>query len=249
MARKILNLFLILLFGVTIVFTLAFSSKEVRDVKCTRIEIMYDDQSSISLGKEEIIHIIRSSPDSILGADIRNINAEIIENRLKENKTIKNAEVFKNVTGAGNNYEGILGVRVKFREPVFRVMSDNDSYYVDITGSQIPVSVNYSTNVPVATGKIDTGFAGKELLEFVNYINSDPFHKALIKQIHVQNEEEILLTPLVGNHLIELGGLDDYDEKMEHLKVFYQNVLVKNHWNTYKRISLKYHNQVIGIKK
>ncbi|NQU84672.1 MAG: hypothetical protein HQ541_02820 [Mariniphaga sp.] len=249
MFKKILKILLILVFGVFVIFTLAFTSLEVSDVKCEKVEVLFDGQQLISLGKEEIVNIVKSTVDSIYNKNIRNINSEHIELEIEKNKTIQNAEVFKSVVGKGNKYKGTLTVKVKFREPVLRIMSGNENYFLDYNRTQIPVSLKYTANVLVATGDIESEFAQTQLLDFVGYLNQDHFLKAQIKQIHVLRNQELILTPLVGNHLIELGTLDNYQEKLAHLKVFYENVLAQNNWNKYKRINLKYNNQVIGTKK
>jgi cell division protein FtsQ len=54
---------------------------------------------------------------------------------------------------------------------------------------------------------------------------------------------------LVGDHLIEMGSLDNYQEKLRNMKAFYEQVITRNNWDTYGKISLKYKNQVIAIKR
>ena len=43
-----------------------------------------------------------------------------------------------------------------------------------------------------------------------------------------------LLTPLVGDHLIELGTLENYPEKLRNMKAFYKQVMANNNWNKYE---------------
>jgi len=246
MGRKIMKIAAVVFFGVMVVFTMAFTSREVKDVKCERIEVRYDGHQTISLSREEIV---KSVNDSILQKNIRNINAEKIETEVEKISAVKNAEVTKNVVGKGIDFEGVLAVTVTFREPVLRIMSGNENYFLDKDNVQIPVSTQYTANVPVATGKIDPEFAGKQLLDFVNFLENDDFLKAQVKQIHVLDNGELILTPLVGDHQIEFGTIERYQEKLRHLKAFYEQVIAQNNWNTYKKISVKYTNQIIGTKR
>ena len=249
MGRKILKIASLVLFVMAAVFTLAFTSHEAGEATCEKIEVIYDGHQSVSLAKEEILKLVNASDDSLLHKNLRNINTEKIELEVEKNKTIKNAEVFKNVIGSGTGFAGVLSVKVTFRKPVLRIMSGNDEYFLDRDKVQIPVSTKYTANVLVATGKIEPEFASNELLDFVEFLENDEFLKAQIKQIDVRAKHELVLTPLVGDHLIEMGTLENYPDKMNRLKVFYKKVMAQNNWDKYKKISVKYNNQVIGTKR
>ncbi len=158
------------------------------------------------------------------------------------------AEVYKIVVRDSSSYRGILGVRIKHREPVVRIMSSAGSYYLDDTGEQIPVSTNYAANVLVASGYFSEEFAVEQVLPFVLSLNDDLFWKAQIEQIYVEQNGNVMLTTLVGNHIVELGTFDNFREKLRNMKAFYEQVMVHNKWDKYHFISLKYKNQVIAKK-
>jgi cell division protein FtsQ len=83
----------------------------------------------------------------------------------------------------------------------------------------------------------------------VRYVVGNDFWQAQIKQIHVDRNEELILTPLVGNQLIEFGTAENYREKLRNLMAFYEEVLTNSNWNKYERINLKYNNQIIAKKR
>ncbi|VAW15257.1 hypothetical protein MNBD_BACTEROID01-483 [hydrothermal vent metagenome] len=235
--------------GVFLAVTLAFSSIQTKDVKCEEIKVFFDGSQVICLGKSEIISLVKKADRKLLGENLSRVNAELIEQAVEKHSTIENAEVYKTVAKNGNSYKGILAVRIKYRTPVLRIISGNKSYFLDKDGKQIPISTNYSANVLAVTGKIKERFARDKILPFVLYIVEDEFWNAQIEQIHVNAEDDIILTPLVGGHLIEFGSVDNYQEKFRNLRAFYEKVLVNNNWNKYNRINLAYKNQVIGIKR
>jgi cell division protein FtsQ len=103
--------------------------------------------------------------------------------------------------------------------------------------------------VLVATGYFSEDFAKEQLLPFALFLEENPFWKAQIEQVHVEQNGNVVLTPLVGDHLIELGNMQNYVEKLRNMKAFYEQVLVLNNWDKYQTISLKYKNQVIAKKK
>jgi cell division protein FtsQ len=80
-------------------------------------------------------------------------------------------------------------------------------------------------------------------------ISKDSFLESFIDQIYVNEKKELELVPKIGTHEIIFGTAENAAEKLENLKTFYQKVMNKLDWNTYKTINLKYTNQVICLKK
>jgi cell division protein FtsQ len=229
-------------------FTVAFTTKETKYLRCSLIDVQYEGTPAISLGAGEIIDLVKSADRNLEFGNFYEINAENIERMLRQNKTIEKAEVYKSIIPKGNKYAAVLTVAVKHRTPVMRIMTPDADYYLDKLKEDIPVSIKYPMDVIVATGKIDKEFASGKLLEFGEYIGKDKFWKAQIEQIDIQENGEVVLIPLVGNHRIEFGTLENFEEKLANLKVFYEKVLVQDNWDKYKIIVLKYKNQVIGTK-
>lgn len=249
MLRKVLKLIGFVVLVAFLVVTLAFSGKESRNVPCRSIEIEISDDELIKISKEEITRLVNSADEQLIGKNLEQINADFIEREVEKHQAIFNAEVYKVIVKDTINYRGILGVRVKHREPAVRIMSAEGHYYLDKSGEKIPVSASYTANVLVATGYFSEKFAKEELLPFVLFLENNPFWKAQIEQVHVEKDGDIILTPLIGDHLIELGTLENYPAKLRNMKAFYQQVMARNKWNEYNMVSLKYDNQVIAKKR
>ena len=62
-------------------------------------------------------------------------------------------------------------------------------------------------------------------------------------------DQEVELVPRVGNHRIMLGTLEGFEEKLAHLKLFYEQAIPKMGWEKYSMINLKYKNQIVCTKK
>ena len=61
--------------------------------------------------------------------------------------------------------------------------------------------------------------------------------------------QDIDLVLRVGNALVHLGKAENFDQKLNNLRAFYEKVLPNVGWNRYQAISVAYENQVIGIKQ
>ncbi len=249
MWRKLLKITGFIVLVAFIIVTLAFSTKETKNVICSDIEVKFVDNELIKLSTNEITRLVKSADKNLIGKNLRMINADFIEKEVEKHQAVLKAEVYKVMAKDSLTYTGILGVKVKHREPAVRIMSSSGNYYLDKNGVKIPVSANYTANVLVATGYISENFAREQLLPFVLYLTEDAFWNAQTEQLHVDQNGDILLTPLVGNHMVELGNLENFPEKLRNMKAFYKQVLANNNWNKYETVSLKYKNQVIAKRR
>ncbi len=246
MIRKLAKItgFLFLIFF--LIGTLAFTSFEKKEVKCTGIEVSFNDSDPIHVSKNEVIRLVNTADKKLIKKPLNQINSEIIEHSVEKLQAIKEAQVYKIIKNDSGTYNGVLVVKVIHRKPVLRVITNSGSFYMDKEGNRIPVSSNYTTHVLVATGDITEKFAREKILPFVLFVEDDDFWQAQIEQINVENERNVQLIPLVGDHTIEMGSLDDYDWKLRRVKAFYEQVMAKNNWDKYKEIDVKYNNQVIA---
>jgi len=249
MIRKGLHIAGALILVIFIIVTLAFTSNRAKDVFCRNIEIEFDDDDLIHINKDEIVKLVAGVDTGLFNKKLVQINAEQIENAVEKHEAIYSAEVYTVMERDSGSFEGVLAIKVNHRDPLVRIISEAGTYYLDQFGGKIPISVNYSANVLLITGNLSEVYAKKELLPFVLYIENDEFWQAQIEQIHVDDNGDLLLIPLVGEHIIEFGKVQDYQKKLQKMKAFYEQVLAKDNWNKYKTVSLKYNNQVVAKRR
>ena len=169
------------------------------------------------------------------------IDKDSLEHVLIRNSVIKSAQVYYSL-------DGYFHVEITQRKPVLRVMS-GDGYYVDEDGKVMPLSGKYTSRVVVATGNISRKFACNGLYPFVMAYRNDEFWDALIEQIVVMKDNEVVLIPKVGNFRIVVGTLEGVERKMENLRLFLQEGIGLKGWNVYKEINLKFDNQVVCVRR
>ena len=216
---------------------------------CSDIEVVFDKDEAINIDREKLIKIVKATDSKIFRKTLDEINSDVFEGEIEKIPAVLQADVYKLMINEKGAYKGVLVVKVKHREPVMRVITSNGSYYLDKSGVRIPVSSSYSANVLVASGSISEQFAVEKLLPFVLYVEDDDFWNAQIEQIYVEEDGDVLLTPLVGGHTIELGEVDNFRQKLHIMSEFYKQVLAKNNWDKYEKISLKYNNQVVAKRR
>jgi cell division protein FtsQ len=168
------------------------------------------------------------------------------------------------------NNEGSLFVQIRQREPLLRIINKKfESFYLDESGTMLPVNPNFSARVLVANGEIEDSYLRKpnyrinilalsdsiyydslltNLYRLTMFITHDKFLKSQIEQVYVDRKGEFELIPRVGNQVILLGRAEDLDEKFRKLYAFYKLGMNKIGWNKYNVINIKYKNQVVCSK-
>ena len=147
-------------------------------------------------------------------------------------------------------------VRADQRKPVARLFYDNAEYFIDDEGVLLPMSRLGDCDVLVATGdfteplRLDSLNLQVTLLaQLAAYLDKHPDYLDIIDQIHVERNGELMLSPKLGDHVVELGDLTGLDDKFDRLINFYRRGMPRAGWNTYSKISLKFKGQVVCTKK
>jgi cell division protein FtsQ len=245
------------LIGITVILLLfvVFSKKPI----CNEVVIEYEMNDSVSykINQEIIKKIIFTEYKNIIGLPFNDIDLNRLELKIEENPSIKNAEVYKKISGS-------MGVRITFRKPIVRIITETyDQFYIDQEGFLMPLSEEGTTRVIPANGNIKFNYSGKkinilnnkdipkqikDIYDISSKIATDKFLNAQIEQIFVKSNREYELIPKVGNHIVLLGDVNRLDKKLKYLKHFYIHVLNTQGWRTYSYINLKFENQIVCTK-
>lgn len=243
MVKKILIIIGLCLLAAYLIFAVFFFKKKPGEKVCSNFSIEAMDSMTLRfINVAELQKQIDKKHLNPYGKQIKEINTDKIEKAILENKIISTAEAF--ITDAGD-----VRVKIKAKEPILRIMSDNGAdFYVDRDSTTMPFSPHFTAYLPIATGNITQQFALKNLYRFALFLQDNEFWNAQIEQIEVQPGNEIVLIPRVGDQKILLGKMDNFEEKLNRLFTFYQKGENKIGWNNYKVINLKYDKQVVCSK-
>lgn len=232
----------VVIFGYLIFAIFAFTYRSEEQV-CRGVFVEIRDSASLSFIKgPEIKRLLERENVNPVGNTMKNIQLDRLEALLRKQPRIKRAECFK--TPNGN-----VGIVILQREPVLRIMTQGQGFYIDSDGEIMPVSSEYTAYVPVATGSISVNLAKNGLYDFAMFLRKHKFWNAQVEQIYVDSNEEIELVPRVGDHVILLGPLENYEYKLEKLYSVYEKGFSRTGWNKYRTINLKFDNQVVCVKR
>ncbi|MDR0962084.1 MAG: cell division protein FtsQ [Mediterranea sp.] len=221
----------------------AFNRKDV-DTACSDIRLVIKD--SVNAGfitKREVTDLLSRKGVNPIGKLMQSINTEKLEKELAVNPLIDRVECYKTLSNK-------VCVEVYQRIPVLRILpSAGEGYYIDNKGTVMPSDTKCAAHISVVTGRVDKAFATNELYRFALFLQRNAFWNAQIAQIHVLSGRNIELIPRVGNHILHLGQLADYENKLERTRRFYEQALNRVGWNKYSRINVEFSNQIICTKR
>jgi cell division protein FtsQ len=224
-----------------LIFTLCYFSGRNKETVCRELEIELADSAEIQLITQADIALLLEQKDlNPIGKTIKHIRTGSIEETLLKNPMVKYVQCYKTPSG-------IVHIRVMQRCPKFRVVGI-ESYYIDADRRTMPVSPNYAAYVPVVSGRVTVSLAIGKMFDFVTYLEQNPFWNAQIEQIFVRDDQKIELVPRVGDAIIVLGTLDNYEAKLNKLHKLYVKGFNVIGWNRYKIIDLQYKNQIVCDK-
>lgn len=231
------------------VISIGFVAKKRNQKRCEKIEVkIQGEEENYFLTEMEIIDMASArNQDSIYGGKLIHINQRDIENRLKNNKFVRSVEVVE-------DHKGNLTIYVKQNRPIARVFKKRQSFYVDKEGGILPMSNVYTARVPLVfcqnkffseTRDSVVVENEKAFIEMLKMIDSEPFLKAQIAEITLKRNNELVLHTQVSGQPVEFGRCEQLVDKFERFRLVYENILPRKGWGTYKKISLKYKDQII----
>ena len=229
-------LLVVTLFALVISFTNVKHQQQL--VSLDKINIELAEERFINY--EIIVDFMLKNDINFDSVCLNQFHLEELEQFLEHHPSIKNAEVF-------TSQEGDVSIDIIQRKAIVRIITKDDSYYLDANGSVMPISEYYTPRVLVVSGNVSKK-NHQEIFAFVNIINKNEFWKAQITQLYLVDKECILI-PRVGEHKIHFGLLNRVHEKLENLYQFYHQAMPLKGWQTYSDISLKYNNQIVCTKK
>ena len=232
------NKFRILKILITVIifgFLLSFSLKRFNNKPMEKVSVnMTPTKHPVYfIDEKDVKNIVKkSNPTKKVG----DINIPDLEKKLNNLPAVDSANVYLNLNGN-------LNLDIKQRVPAFRLVNGDRDFYVDEKGTEFPISANYSFPCMLVTGNVKPSEYEK-LAELVDKIDKDSFSKKYFIGIAKEKGGYNLLTSQ-GNYKVEIGDLEKIELKVKGFKTFVEKYLVFQNPEKYRKISVKYDNQIV----
>ncbi len=251
--KNMIRFLLLVAFFVLILFTNNEQGKKLVKSVDVAIDATKGDPF---LDDGDVMNLVYSRHDTLLSRPINALHLSDVEGLLKNQSSVKNAEVYF-------EHNGKLKLEVEFRKVIARIKPDSLSgFYIDDEGKTMPWLTKYSPRVLTVTGYLtqynrylkDTMIEQnlsthsklvKDVFAFAKYVNSSSFWKAQIGQVYVDKNGDAILVPLIGNEEFVFGELTDYTNKFDKIRRYYEEIAPKLGWNKYKEVNVKFDRQIV----
>ncbi len=223
--------------GVTL-FLVAFSHKRNASRKVKRVEVHFEAGANLFITAETVDKLLIQNEKPLEGQAKEILDLRNLEQKLDAHAMISDADVYLTL-------DGVVGATVKQRKPLARVQAQ-EPYYIDESGSAMPLSTNYSARVPFLKGI--TSKEIKEVYPLLSFLHEDEMLQKQIVGIVRDPAGDYILTPRVLGYKINLGKVTGLQAKFANYKAFYQKAVKDKSLAEYKSVDLRYKGQVIGTK-
>jgi len=230
----------LLLMFIVVIFLYSFTGKRNLDRKITKAEVIFVGENQLFVKQKVVNKLLienRTDPKTI---DRDDLDLNKLEKTIDSHPMIEKSEVFVSV-------DGVLKAVVKQKTPIARINGVDGSFYIDSKGDKMPLSTNYTARVLLVSGEINNKNK-EEFAKVIRVIYEDVFLKKNIIGMQVMPNGSVLLLNRNYNFKIDFGQLINVEQKFKNYKAFFQKVVLDSSITKYKKIDLRFAEQVVCTK-
>lgn len=224
----------------TMIFLYSFSVKRNSERKISKIDIKFESNENMFLTHEMVNNLLIQNLGGTSSIQKDKLDLNTLETVLDDHEMIEKAQVFSTV-------DGFLNTRITQKTPIVRVITDNESYYLDSKGSRISLSENFSARVPLVTGEISEENC-KPYLFLFNEIKKDDFLSKNITGAQVMASGNVVLTNRSYDYKIAFGKPINVEKKLKNYKAFFHHAIKDTLIKSYKEVNVMFTQQVVCKK-
>ena len=230
----------LLLMLALVIFLYSFTGKRNLNRKVTKAEVVFVGENQLFVKQQAVNKLLienRQGPKTI-AIDALDLNK--LEKTIDSHPLIDKSEVSVSV-------DGVLKAVVKQKTPIARINGNGDSFYIDYKGNKMPLSNNYTARVLLVSGEINDKNK-EDLAKLFRVIYDDVFLKKNIIGMQVMPNGSVLMLNRNYNFKIDFGQLINVEQKFKNYKAFFQKVVLDSSIAEYKKIDLRFAEQVVCTK-
>ena len=223
-----------------VIFLFSFTSKRNNSRKLTKSTVIFVGDNAPFVNQQMVNKLLienRKDAQSI-GKDKLDLNK--LEKILNAQEMIEKSDVFVSI-------DGVLKAVVKQKTPVARFFDGDDSFYIDYKGNRMPLSANFTARVPLVSGGI-TRKNREDLAELFRIIYNDAFLKKNIIGVQIMPNGSLIMLNRNFSYQINFGGTIRMKTKFNNYKAFFQKAILDSSLYKYKKIDLRFAQQVVCTK-
>ena len=220
---------------------------------CNKVDIVFSDTLGF-VSEADIRDYLGKSHPVLLGQRIDSLKLYKIEASLNSRSAILSTQAW--------TADSTLFISIKQREPVARMESSDNTFYIDDRGYIFPVQGNSSKDFPLIKGNLPlhepAGYKGqplseegqewvRDILEFLHYTKKSKW-ASRINYIEVDSGDNLTIVPVEGKEKFIFGKAEDIPEKFAKIKEYYERIKPAVEEDRYSSVNVKYKGQIVCRK-
>ena len=225
---------------VLVIFLFSFTSKRNANRKLTKSVVVFVGQNAPFLKPETVNKLLIENNREASSIQKVNLDLNKLEKSLNSHEMIEKSDVYVSI-------DGVLKAVVKQKTPIARIFDNEGSFYIDYEGNRMPLSANFTARVPLVSGVINKK-NNEDLAELFRAIQDDSFLKKNIIGVEIMPDGSLKMHNRNFDYQIEFGKLTDVERKFKNYKAFFQKAVLDSSLYKYKKIDLRFTEQVVCTK-
>ena len=233
------NIRLLLMF-VLVIFLLSFTSKRNENRKLKKSVILFVGNTEPFVKQETVNKLLIENNEGVSSIQKVNLDLNKLEKNLNAQEMIEKSDVYVSI-------DGVLKAVVRQKTPIARIFDNEGSFYIDYEGNRMPLSTNFTARVPLVSGGINKN-NNEDLAQLLRIIHDDPFLKKNIIGIEIMPNGSLKMHNRNFDFQIDFGKLINMEHKFKNYKAFFQKAVLDSSLYKYKKIDLRFTEQVVCTK-
>ena len=233
------NIRLLLMF-VLVIFLFSFTSKRNENRKLTKSVILFVGNTEPFVKQETVNKLLIEYNSEVSSIQKVNLDLNKLEKNLNAQEMIEKSDVYVSI-------DGVLKAVVRQKTPIARIFDNEGSFYIDYEGNRMPLSTNFTARVPLVSGGINKN-NNEDLAQLLRIIHDDPFLKKNIIGIEIMPNGSLKMHNRNFDFQIDFGKLINMERKFKNYKAFFQKAVLDSSLYKYKKIDLRFTEQVVCTK-
>lgn len=218
----------------------SFSTQRNSHRKLTRSEVVFTGDGNLFLADDAVNKLLIEKSGRAQSMPREWVDLNRLERTVEKHEMVDKSEVFVSI-------DGVLKAVVTQKTPIARVFIQDNSFYIDAKGRRMPLSEIYTARVPIVTGDLGGDRLG-QVAKVLKMIYDDPFLKKNIIGVKVSPSGAMTMENRNFDFDIDYGNPVNTERKFANYKAFFQKAVQDSTIKKYKKISLRFNNQVVCTK-
>lgn len=233
------NIRLLLMF-MLVIFLFSFTSKRNENRKLKKSVILFVGNTEPFVKQETVNKLLIENNEGVSSIQKVNLDLNKLEKNLNAQEMIEKSDVYVSI-------DGVLKAVVRQKTPIARIFDNEGSFYIDYEGNRMPLSTNFTARVPLVSGGINKN-NNEDLAQLLRIIHDDPFLKKNIIGIEIMPNGSLKMHNRNFDFQIDFGKLINMEHKFKNYKAFFQKAVLDSSLYKYKKIDLRFTEQVVCTK-